>query len=178
MHLTFPTPKTTGSFCSLTFCKAFPRIQHFHFRLFDKSSSRRDIYSLKSLSKRAGAYVRHRLLSSMSTSSQSNKWHSRCLTQRVLVFDTAFGSCTIMKDKKVKANSEDYWAFKVGPRTRRADTWDLYLNREEDMVIAVAPNQSPGDAIYLANLRLGNLGFRGRLLRKAGALSSGYVLRP
>ncbi|TRX92715.1 hypothetical protein FHL15_006389 [Xylaria flabelliformis] len=83
-----------------------------------------------------------------------------------------------MKDKKVQENSEDYWAFKFGPRTRRADTWDLYLSREEDMAIAVAPNQSPGDATYLANLRLGKLGFRGRLLRKAGALSSGYVLRP
>ncbi|KAH8160213.1 hypothetical protein CIB48_g8034 [Xylaria polymorpha] len=79
---------------------------------------------------------------------------------------------------KFTPDYEDYWQFEFGPRTRHADTWDLYLNLEEDMAIAVEPNQSPGDATYLANLRLSNLGFRGRLLRKAGALSSGYVIRP
>ncbi|KAJ2991058.1 hypothetical protein NUW58_g2664 [Xylaria curta] len=114
----------------------------------------------------------------MSASSQSNEWRICCLKPRALVYDTTFGSCTIKKDQKIKENSEDYWPFKFGPRTRRADTWDLYLNREEDKAIAVEPNQSPGNATYLANLRLSNLGLKGRFLRKAGALSSGYVIRP
>ncbi|KAI1203678.1 hypothetical protein F5X97DRAFT_97589 [Nemania serpens] len=114
----------------------------------------------------------------MSTSCQSSKRPVCGLKPRALVFDMASGSCTIKKDKEVKENSKDHLPFEVGPSTRSTDAWDLYLKRNEDVVIVTEPNQSPGDATYLANLRLGNLGVRGRLLRKAGALNSGYVVRP
>ncbi|KAI1116629.1 hypothetical protein F5Y14DRAFT_50918 [Nemania sp. NC0429] len=86
----------------------------------------------------------------------------------------------LLHHRERRKDSENYWPFELGPRTRRADTWDLYYKRKEDTAIAVEPNQSPGhgDATYLVNLRLGNLGLKGKFLRKAGALNSGYAIRP
>ncbi|KAJ8125378.1 hypothetical protein O1611_g8261 [Lasiodiplodia mahajangana] len=113
----------------------------------------------------------------MSDSKQSTKSRICCLKPRAIVFDTTFGCSTIQNEKKVMENSEDYWPFELGPRKCRADTWDIYLNPEEDAAIAVESNKSPGNGTYLASLRLGH-GFKVRFLRKAGALSSGYVIRP
>ncbi|KAI0096141.1 hypothetical protein GGR51DRAFT_49404 [Nemania sp. FL0031] len=114
----------------------------------------------------------------MSASSRSIKPRICCLEPRALVFDTTTGPCTIKKEKRVKEHSEDYWPFELGPRKRRDDTWDVYLNPEEDGVIVVESNKSPGNGTYLASLRLRQLSLRGKFLRKAGALRSGYVIRP
>ncbi|KAI1128947.1 hypothetical protein F5Y10DRAFT_239559 [Nemania abortiva] len=113
----------------------------------------------------------------MSASRQSSKSRICCLKPRALVFDTTFDSCTIQKDARIKENSEDYWPFEIGPRTHHADRWDLYFNEEEDTAIAVEQGQL-AYGTYLVNLRLSKIGLKARFLRKTGALTNGYIIRP
>jgi hypothetical protein len=73
---------------------------------------------------------------------------------------------------------EDYWPFQLGPPKTRSDSWDLFLDEKKDQAMAVGPDRSPEDGIFVAGLQLSKLGVWGRLLRRTGALSNGYIIRP
>ncbi|KAI0413804.1 hypothetical protein F5X98DRAFT_350754 [Xylaria grammica] len=101
-----------------------------------------------------------------------------CLKPRALVYDTEIGSYTIKTDEEIRRNLEDYWPFQLGPPRTRADSWDLFLNEEEDSAIAIGKDLPPKDSVFIAGLRLSNLGVWGKILRKTGTLNKGYIIRP
>ncbi|KAI0406027.1 hypothetical protein F4802DRAFT_596695 [Xylaria palmicola] len=114
----------------------------------------------------------------MPTHREAAKTRVCCLRPRAVVYDTYFNSCTVRVDEKIQENYEDYWSFKLGPPRTRADSWDLFLNEKTDRVTAVGPDQRRADGTFVAGLRLSNLGVWGRILRKTGFLSNGYIIRP
>ncbi|KAI3317964.1 hypothetical protein HD806DRAFT_513253 [Xylariaceae sp. AK1471] len=114
----------------------------------------------------------------MSTPNSSEKARVCCLKRRALVYDTTFDSYTIKVDDKVQQNYEDYWSFQLGPPGKRSDSWDLFLDEKNDQAMAVGPDRQPGDGIFVAGLELSKLGVWGRLLRRTGVLSTGYIIRP
>ncbi|KAI0970595.1 hypothetical protein F4678DRAFT_435748 [Xylaria arbuscula] len=118
----------------------------------------------------------------MPGSSHLSKRPKCSLKPRVLVYDVASDSCSIKKEQKFQKtpDSKDYLPFTMKPQTRSGDdNVDLYLNKKEDTAVAVGPNSlPPRDSNHLAGLRLDKLGLKGKLLRKAGALNNGYVVKP
>ncbi|KAI0450267.1 hypothetical protein F5B21DRAFT_440576 [Xylaria acuta] len=114
----------------------------------------------------------------MSSHNYPEKARVCCLKRRAVVYDTTFHSCTIKIDDKIKENYEDYWSFQLGPPRKRADSWDLFLDEKTDRITAVRPDRPRGDGTLVAGLRLSKLGVWGRLLRKTGVLSTGYIVRP
>ncbi|KAI1425680.1 hypothetical protein F5Y12DRAFT_795598 [Xylaria sp. FL1777] len=126
--------------------------------------------------------------SPMPTDNNSEKPRRCCLKQRALVYDTTSNSCTIKTDEEIKEitiadkdvllDHEDYLSFHLGPPSTDPDSWDLYVNENEDQAIAVGGAVPPHDAIFVAGLRLNNLGVWGRFLRRTGALNNGYIIKP
>ncbi|KAI8953191.1 hypothetical protein F4801DRAFT_537744 [Xylaria longipes] len=114
----------------------------------------------------------------MSSRNRPEKARVCCLKRRAVVYDTTFNSCSIKIDDKIKENYEDYWSFQLGPRKTRADSWDLFLDEETDRITAVGPDLPRRDGALVAGLRLRKLGVWGRILRKTGVLSTGYIVRP
>ncbi|KAI1738991.1 hypothetical protein F4680DRAFT_449453 [Xylaria scruposa] len=100
------------------------------------------------------------------------------LKRRALIYNSTFDFHSIEIDDDVKKNSGLYWSFQLGPPTTPIDQWDLFWDERSDQYTAVAPGEPEVDGIFIAWLRLGNLGVWARTLRKAGVLNNGYVMKP
>ncbi|KAI1078494.1 hypothetical protein F5B20DRAFT_203331 [Whalleya microplaca] len=100
-----------------------------------------------------------------------------CFGHRAFVYDATKESYAIKADARVRTDYDAYYSFDLPPRLKnRSDSWDLFLDKAN--ALAARPENPPKEGTYVAGLKLDKMNGWGKLLRRTGALNTGYILRP